>query len=367
MGHGSMLKPRARNSVDFLVNVNDRETRCVNSTGANCSQGQAAFWYSQGCFIGCGKCDHTSGRSQVDLCGSGKVATVNDPLHRSVNRNATAGSIYDIYKHNPWRAPGNAPIADACGLAGGTPWAANVGEAGDYTTTKFSHHGMQGTDLKELPGVEPEVWKIGGRAEVGWQVRNNHGGGYQYRLCPLSEYEELVKNNKTGAELEACFQKTPLEFVQENQAILSKSKSGEVIKTLVKGTFVNEGTSPEGSTWSLIPIAPTLLGPRCICSSFNPDCGCDKNESHVGQWANETYCKPCPQTPGSDCSRCDNNDFPSFKPLCEGCQGVGPELTVQDELEVPKNLSPGRYILGWRYDCEATAQVWENCADIELQ
>jgi hypothetical protein len=27
MGHGSMLKPRARNSVDFLVNVNDRETR----------------------------------------------------------------------------------------------------------------------------------------------------------------------------------------------------------------------------------------------------------------------------------------------------------------------------------------------------
>jgi hypothetical protein len=69
----------------------------------------------------------------------------------------------------------------------------------------------------------------------------------QYRLCPLSEYEELVKNNKTGAELEACFQKTPLEFVQENQAILSKSKSGEVIKTLVKGTFVNEGTSPEGA------------------------------------------------------------------------------------------------------------------------
>ena len=34
---------------------------------------------------------------------------------------------------------------------------------------------MKGTDLPELPtGVE---WKIGGEAEVSWQVRNNHGGG----------------------------------------------------------------------------------------------------------------------------------------------------------------------------------------------
>ena len=97
--------------------------------------------------------------------------------YRSVNRNATAGSPQDIYKHNPcvrltssrgffrpqraqllsraradpdgqqihhglaralwcslarWRAPGSAPVADACGLAGGTPWLPEVGEAGDY-------------------------------------------------------------------------------------------------------------------------------------------------------------------------------------------------------------------------------------------
>jgi hypothetical protein len=26
----------------------------------------------------------------------------------------------------------------------------------------------------------------------------------------------------------------------------------------------------------------------------------------------------------------------------------------------------GKYVLGWRYDCEATAQVWSNCADITL-
>jgi hypothetical protein len=76
-----------------------------------------------------------------------------------VNRNATAGSPEDIYKHNPWRAPGTAPVANACGLAGGTPWAQEGVEAGDYTKTKYAHHGMSGTELQPLDtGV---VWTIG--------------------------------------------------------------------------------------------------------------------------------------------------------------------------------------------------------------
>ena len=37
-------------------------------------------------------------------------ATLNDPSKRTVNRKSEAGSIYDIYKHNPWRAPGSAPV-----------------------------------------------------------------------------------------------------------------------------------------------------------------------------------------------------------------------------------------------------------------
>ena len=36
-----------------------------------------------------------------------------------------------------------------------------------------------------------------------------------------------------------------------------------------------------------------------------------------------------------------------------------------DVLEVPA-LPAGEYVLGWRWDCEATAQVWSNCADVEL-
>jgi len=37
---------------------------------------------------------------------------------------------------------------------------------------------------------------------------------------------------------------------------------------------------------------------------------------------------------------------------------------VLDVLKVPKDLPPGEYVLGWRYDCEGTAQVWSNCADV---
>lgn len=97
----------------------------------------------------------------------------------AVNRNAVRNSKFDIYRHNPWRAPGNAPVADACGLAGGTPWGEKATEEGEYRNTTFARHGMKGTDLPELPtGVE---WKIGGEAEVSWNIDFNHGGGYSYR------------------------------------------------------------------------------------------------------------------------------------------------------------------------------------------
>ena len=141
-GHGAIVSPRSRNSVDYLVGVNTPKdwpsnAHCANITGDKCENGQADFWYSQGCFIGCPTCDNESGRRQIDLCGLGMNATLNDPKYRSVNRNATAGSKEDIYKHNPWRAPGSAPVANACGLAGGAPGLKEGSEAGDYTTTKY--------------------------------------------------------------------------------------------------------------------------------------------------------------------------------------------------------------------------------------
>ena len=70
----------------------------------------------------------------------------------------------------------------------------------EYRTTKYAKMGDLGSKvLKKMPtGV---VWKAGALAEVSFYIKTNHGGGYQFRLCPLEE--ELT---------EACFQRTPLAF-----------------------------------------------------------------------------------------------------------------------------------------------------------
>jgi len=363
--HGMLVNPRPRNSIDHLAGVNDKGNPCSNLTGAACTNGQAAFWYSQGCFIGCPTCDHASGRRQTDLCGNGMKPT-NNGVARSLNLDATPNAPNDIYRHNPWRSPGSAPVADVCGFAGGTPYGWDGSEAGDYTNTSYAHHGMAGSTLPKMP--TGTVWKIGGQANVTWNVRNNHGGGYSYRLCPASE--PLT---------EECFQQHPLDFVQDQQAILFPDGHLEAIK----GVFINEGTTPKGSWWSKLPIPATGLGPRCLPgpndNSSTPN-GCMEWEGrgnfngHV-----DGPCVPCPETPGSDCSRCSNPggsdpkhpvDPPvkrtAFPPAVKGVVEA-PIQNVFDVLKVPADLPAGEYVLGWRYDCEGTAQVWSNCADITLE
>jgi len=359
-----MVNPRPRNSIDHLVNVNDESNACSNITGDSCKNGQSAFWYSQGCFIGCKKCDHMSGRRQTDLCNSGMKSTNNGPA-RSLNLEATAGADNDIYRHNPWRAPGRAPVADVCGLAGGTPWGANVPEEGVYINTTYAHHGMRGRDLPKMP--TGTVWKIGGMANVTWNVRNNHGGGYSYRLCPANQ--PLT---------EECFQKTPLDFVKEKQGILFPD--GRVVT--IKGEFITEGTFPEGSMWSRLPIPASGLGPRCLSGPNDTDStpnGCQEWEGRLNHNGHvDGPCVPCPETPGSDCSRCSNPGWadpkhpvtPStpataFRPYVPGVY-ESPQHNVIDVVKIPAHLPPGEYVLGFRYDCEGTAQVWSNCADVTL-
>ena len=350
-GHGALVNPLSRNAIDRSLPWDERSPPqpciCANKTAGSagpnfkegCDNAQACYWYSQGCSIGCPTCDSVNGRQQVDLCGRGKKATINDPNLRTVNRNATAGSKYDIYKHNPWRAPGTAPVVDACGLAGGTPWGKWAPEWGNYVNTTFAKHGDYGSKvLRELPSGT--TWRIGGHAEVIWQITANHGGGYQYRLCPSTEVLS-----------EECFQKHPLEFVIGRQLLQWNNGTRKAIK----GTYVSKGVFPEGSTWAMNPIPPRCLGGGCK----------EDNE-----------CTPCPGTPGSDCTTCDNTPDPCFEPPCiEGhqpgiCSGNQPSkwgsVSVVDYLNVPSSLKPGKYVLGWRMDCEATAQVWSNCADIIL-
>lgn len=112
-------------------------------TGRN---GQACFWFSNGCSIGCEECDGTtrgpgvhSNKTDFDICGKRYNATVCDPKLRTVNTDAECGSDKDAYYYSPWRAPGSAPVFDACGMAGGAPQWGHHGAQYRNTT-----HAMQG-------------------------------------------------------------------------------------------------------------------------------------------------------------------------------------------------------------------------------
>lgn len=190
--------------------------------------------------------------------------------------------------------------------------------------------------------VRPPLLHLCRRLLTGVWCRDgiSHGGGYQYRLCPADQ--ELS---------EACFQAHPLDFVRDKQAIILRNGT----HVPITGTFVEDGVLPVGSTWAMLPIPATWLGPRCLGD------GCEPWESTLV----EGPCRPCPQTPGSDCSRCDNGHNASFPAPVPGVTEA-PGVSILDEVHVPSDLPPGDYVLGWRYDCEATAQVWSNCADITL-
>lgn len=183
-------------------------------------------------------------------------------------------------------------------------------------------------------------------------VSYSHGGGYSYRLCPA---EETIT--------ESCFQAHHLEFEQDKQQLLFANGSRIPVPAPV---FVNTGTSPPGATWSRLPLPGTGYGHRCACDLTDDahgdhpqdyNCGCKKGEEQGGCSSpgncSSGACLPCPETAGSDCSRCDNPPrhswgHYSFPPPCdEACMRLNPG--VLDEVRIPAHFKPGKYVLGFRY------------------
>lgn len=139
--------------------------------------------------------------------------------------------------------------------------------------------------------------------------------GYQYRLCPL------------GSSLtEACFQQMPIPFGGKTWLLW-----GDGSRLAINGTYLSEGTEPANSTWAMNPL-PYSDAHSTV--QFPPPC-----HETVDRTKNDT-------------GRCSGR-FPYA-------------VSIIDLLVIPKSLTPGPYVLGFRYDCEATAQVWSSCADIEI-
>jgi len=302
--------------------------------GLSLRNGQSCFYFSHGCTIHCDKCDGKTARFG-STCGNAKTAkaTICDPLLRTLNRNATCGSAEDRYYYSPWRAPGSAPVFDACGMAGGSPWPigspgwAPGGAAAAGVRYHNTTHAKQG-DLGSLvlpPRPTGTVWTAGGLAEVSWTMRTNHGGGYQWRIAPAN-----------GPLTEQEFQKTPLGF----EGMASLRWGGQSGKRLYFNAMrVSQGTVPQGSTWAMNPL------PRADSAKY-PN-------------AMDAFPAVCfdPNAP---------SDAESRDGLCSGWYGPD-NLEIVDTVRVPASLAPGAYVLQWRWDCEESSQVWLNCADVMVK
>jgi len=263
-------------------------------------------------------------------------------------RSVTNGGSPDVFGTAPWRAPGTAPVyGSGCGMAGGGPVS--------YANGGIPPPGVaQGLDGLELAEMKPTVWQIGSVVDVAWAISANHGGGYQYRLC-----------KKSDGVSEECFQKTQLKFSGNTSFIVDHNG---VIEKEFPMTKVVIG----GNEWARDPI------PGCkTCEDARATCGAPlapvpMNETggkSSDPWDTQVNCYGLCCGAGSSKAHGVCPDDTEFYPPVSGHSGFGkdvPDWSMMDRVVIPDELEAGEYLLGWRWDCEESTQVWQNCADLVL-
>jgi len=209
-------------------------------------------------------------------------------------------------------------VASGRPYPGGRPWAepgksvSNVGPCGQKS------YGQKTNWNKPDPvagwGAIQQTFTEGSIVDVEWCVSNlaDHGGLYSYRLCTN---ESLVQkfldaahtpDEDEMAQLEQCFDKGIL-------------------------------------------ACTDVPGQEC---PIHPDCkdetwGCHKSTA----WFN---CGP------KDSGRCQSRGQGS----CEAHKGPG--TLLRDKVRLPAGYSSKHTLLGFRWDCQDTPQLWLNCADIAI-
>lgn len=336
-----------------------------NISGA---QGQACFWFSNGCAIGCEECDgstrgpipsfqciegqdahscdvvplkkpHTiTFGPKAPICGpdapepraagTSMNATICDPAQRTVNTGAECGSAEDYFFFSPWRAPGFAPVIDSCGSAGGRlPGQGKGGYGAEYVDTTHVKIGDLGSKtLKPRPtGVE---WVAGEEYEVAWTMQANHGGGYSYRLCPANR--ELNED---------CFNEWPLPMVGKS-ALRWGGEGGRVLE--FDAVTITEGTKA-GVMWRKNPV------PRAW-KAADGTWGKGSNQKQTGMGF-QPYCED------------EGMDRAGTTQSCTGEWGPY-NMEIVDRVIIPNNLPAGEWVVNWRMDQEESNQIWQSCSDI---
>jgi len=272
-GHSQLYEPPTRGSGGIAVGQ------------PNCAGGGCLF-FNNGAFIGCPTV--TGGWWNASLCPQGtieptvpfghkKFGTIfmeddyceKFPADCQENPDEFKMWVTDIKTRVPWRAPGTAPVGNACGLSGG---GSVEGPHGTGGVAFFGRaQGWKGTEVPPL--LKTTTWVAGSTVEVAFGLTANHGGGYQYRLCRLKENGANITSQVT----EECFQEMPLEFAHEHSWIQWGNGLDVSNRTKIHAIDVKHGVRPRGSAWRKNPIPPCNDVPRtgghnhkCRAPMFEP-------------------------------------------------------------------------------------------------
>lgn len=215
--------------------------------------------------------------------------------------------------------------------------------------------------------------------EVAWALQANHAGGYSYRLCPRKTNTTTSTAHGSGENpvTEDCFQRHPLRFVgQQSLRWGGKNNKGSGQQIFFNGTYVSEGTSPIGSMWSRNPIPRTRIGNGTL-AAFPPYCpdqpDCTKAPVFLSPTQSHAHAHSQSQShaskAGSESHQVETRvqEQQSYCRCSEGGEtGLG-DLEIVDQVQIPADLEPGEWVLGWRWDCEESNQIWSSCSDITIE
>jgi len=213
-------------------------------------QPEPLYWYQVGCMIGC-TCSGGGKESYPSLasvnCTRPGVPTLTKASELTWNAQGKS-PMGEWNKYMPWRAPGTAKPLDSCGIASG--FSPDAAVQFPHSFTAAVKQGMKGT---ELPAGKVTVWKNDSVVKASYRLVVNHGGGYQYRVCP-----------KTESPTESCFHANPLAFANGKTTVVYST--GKRIS--LNAVDVTEGVQPAGHAWRRLPI------PACNCD-FGTSCQTD--------------------------------------------------------------------------------------------
>jgi len=358
----------------------------------------SAAWYTQGTQIGCEEATGVATCSaDAPCCPDLMNATLlhteqlsypafslaqeyaNIPTHLR----GSPRTLANPFRHNPWMAPGHAPVANPCGILGGWRFSnasSYIAGMGDPTKKQLDKAGRE-TKINLIPKTMPvpvgttgtsallydinmrmqkaqgnlyttndnTKWKAGTAQNVSYSLIANHGGGWQVRLCKLGH---LLDETLT----EECFEKMPLDFVgnsswfEYNSSDNSKGTS-RIPFTPVRVSDINTaGVSPKGSTWTKVglPSCDGLCGGGDMCPYHAPN-NCDKPQfdnaiAKAGFWGYG------------------NSNAGNSRNLSQ----VLNNWQIVDTVWVPDGLE-GDYVVSWRWDSEQSSQVWTQCAVVTIE